>query len=137
MPGNWVCRGQWLTAARSVFEGLDAGSTGLTTSKLMQVLRDKLPSAEVDYAVEDALVEAGYKGRRASFAVRLPARLQRPSRVTDAAWVRATDEEEIDFEGFVRILRASSADSLDNLDQYDARLPKTSDSLQDDSRHSA
>lgn len=32
------------------------------------------------------------------------------------------DEEEIDFEGFIKILRAGSADSLDNLDQYDARL---------------
>ena len=32
------------------------------------------------------------------------------------------DEEEIDFEGFIKILRAGSADSLDNLDQYDSRL---------------
>ena len=48
-----------------------------------------------------------------------------------------TDEEEIDFEGFVRIIRASSADSLDNLDQYDARLPKTPEYVQDNSQHSA
>ena len=32
------------------------------------------------------------------------------------------DEEEIDFEGFVKIMRAGSVDSLDHLDQYDARL---------------
>lgn len=29
---------------------------------LIGTLRDKLPAAEVDYAVEDALVEAGYAG---------------------------------------------------------------------------
>ena len=28
----------------------------------MRVLREKLPAAEVEYAVEDALVDAGYKG---------------------------------------------------------------------------
>ncbi len=32
------------------------------------------------------------------------------------------DEEEIDFEGFIKIMRAGSLESLDHLDQYDARL---------------
>ena len=64
---HFLCREHWLTAARKVFEGLDGGSTGLTTTKLMQVLRAKLPSAEVDYAVEDALVDAGYKGKQHVF----------------------------------------------------------------------
>ena len=35
-----------------------------------------------------------------------------------------SDEDEVDFEGFLRILRVDSTDSLDNLDQYDARLPR-------------
>jgi hypothetical protein len=54
-------REQWLAAARKVFEGLD-GANGLTSQKLLEVLREKIPSAEVDYAVEDALLDAGYKG---------------------------------------------------------------------------
>ncbi|CAK0783368.1 hypothetical protein CVIRNUC_006567 [Coccomyxa viridis] len=86
-------REQWLAAAQTVFTSLDAQSNGLTMDRLMCVLREKLPAAEVEYAVEDALVDAGYK-----------------------------DEEEIDFEGFIKIMRASSVDSLDHLDQYDARL---------------
>lgn len=36
--------------------------------------------------------------------------------------LHAADEEEIDFEGFIKIMRSSSVDSLDHLDQYDARL---------------
>jgi len=56
-----MCREQWLAAARKVFEGLD-GAHGLTIQRLMTVLRNKLPAAEVEYAVEDALVDAGYKG---------------------------------------------------------------------------
>lgn len=44
-----------------MFEGLE-GTSGLTTQKLMDVLREKIASAEVEYAVEDALVDAGYKG---------------------------------------------------------------------------
>ncbi|KAK9904983.1 hypothetical protein WJX75_007021 [Coccomyxa subellipsoidea] len=103
-------REQWLAAARKVFEGFD-GANGLTIQRLMTVLREKLPAAEVDYAVEDALVDAGYK-----------------------------DEEEIDFEGFIRILRAGSADSLDNLDQYDPRLSNhlspRAELTRDDSEHS-
>lgn len=39
------------------------------------------------------------------------------------------DEEEIDFEGFIKILRATSVDSLDDLDQYDARLSQHGPSL--------
>ena len=31
------------------------------------------------------------------------------------------DEEEVDFEGFLRILRA---DSMNSLDQFEARLPR-------------
>lgn len=50
-----------MAAARKVFEGFD-DANGLTIQRLMSVLREKLPAAEVDYAVEDALVDAGYKG---------------------------------------------------------------------------
>lgn len=34
---------------------------------LLSVLRSKLPAAEVDYAVEHAMVEAGHAGARARF----------------------------------------------------------------------
>ena len=57
-----LSREQWLAAAQTVFTSLDAQSNGLTMDRLMCVLREKLPAAEVEYAVEDALVDAGYKG---------------------------------------------------------------------------
>lgn len=56
------CREQWLAAAQKVFQSLDSKSNGLTMERLMRVLREKLPAAEVEYAMEDALVDAGYKG---------------------------------------------------------------------------
>ena len=44
-----------------MFEGLEGGTAGrMPTEKLIATLRDKLPAAEVDYALEDALLEAGY-----------------------------------------------------------------------------
>lgn len=58
-----LCREQWLAAAQKVFQSLDSQSNGLTMERLMCVLREKLPAAEVEYAVEDALVDAGYKGK--------------------------------------------------------------------------
>lgn len=83
----------WLECARRAFEGMDADSDGrLTVDNLIATLRAKLPAAEVDYAVEDALVEAGY-----------------------------ADADEVDFDGFLRMLRVGSYDSLDALDQYDSR----------------
>ena len=57
-----LSREQWLAAAQTVFTSLDAQSNGLTMDRLMCVLSEKLPAAEVEYAVEDALVDAGYKG---------------------------------------------------------------------------
>lgn len=57
------CRDLWLECARRAFAGLDADSDGrLSVETLIGTLRDKLPATEVDYAVEDALVEAGYAG---------------------------------------------------------------------------
>ena len=59
----FVCRDLWLECARRAFAGLDANSDGrLSVETLIATLRDKLPATEVDYAVEDALVEAGYAG---------------------------------------------------------------------------
>lgn len=53
----------WLECARRAFAGLDGDSDGrLSVEALIGTLRAKLPAAEVDYAVEDALVEAGYAG---------------------------------------------------------------------------
>ena len=54
----------WLEGARRAFAAL-AGGEGAGTLKLdaiLGALRSKLPADEVDYAVEDALVEAGYAG---------------------------------------------------------------------------
>ena len=64
------CREQWLAAAQKVFKSLDSQSNGLTMDRLMCVLREKLPAAEIEYAVEDALVDAGYKGRPPSSQIR-------------------------------------------------------------------
>ncbi|KAK9840536.1 hypothetical protein WJX81_000242 [Elliptochloris bilobata] len=81
-------RGQWLAAARRVFEGLEGGAPGsVAAGELVARLAAKLPAAEVDWAMEDALLEAGLK-----------------------------DEEEIDFMGFLRMLSAGSGDSLDQYD---------------------
>lgn len=54
----------WLECARRAFEGLAAGPDNgrLPVEALIGALRGKLPAAEVDYAVEDALLEAGYAG---------------------------------------------------------------------------
>jgi len=87
-------RDLWLECARRAFSDLDAESKGkLSSDDLVKNLRKKLPSAEVDWAVEDALMEAGY-----------------------------ADAGEVDFEGFLKILRVGSMESLDSLEQYDARL---------------
>ena len=51
----------WLEAVKRVFEGLEGHSGGTVTAEaLVLTLRNKLPGAEVDYALEDALLEAGY-----------------------------------------------------------------------------
>jgi hypothetical protein len=64
-PTRLVCRDLWLECARRAFAGLDADSDGrLSVESLIGALRDKLPAAEVDYAVEDALLEAGYAGEK-------------------------------------------------------------------------
>ena len=82
----------WLECARRAFAGLDADADGrLTVDALIGTLRAKLPAAEVDYAVEDALVEAGY-----------------------------ADADEVDFDGFLRMVRVGSYDSLDALEQVRA-----------------
>lgn len=44
-----------------MFAGLEGHSGGTVTAEaLIGTLRNKLPKAEVDYALEDALLEAGY-----------------------------------------------------------------------------
>ena len=111
----------------------------------MEVLRAKLPAPEIDYAVEDALVDAGYKGASTTlhelpFCTIFSGQHFPQWCTADNCKFCSADEEEIDFEGFIRILRADSEDSLDNLDQYDARLAKTpthsANCLGDDSHHS-
>lgn len=84
----------WLECASRAFADLDADKNGrLRVSELINSLRTKLPSIEVDYALEDALIDAGH-----------------------------TDAEELDFEGFLRMVKAGSQDSLEALDQFDPRI---------------
>ena len=59
----WVCREQWLECCRRAFGGLERDSAGrVTSTSLLEGLRSRLPAAEIEYAVEDALIEAGYAG---------------------------------------------------------------------------
>lgn len=86
-------RDLWLECARRAFADLDSNADGwVTAQELVSSLRKKLPEAEVDYAVEDALLEAGM-----------------------------AEAEDIDFEGFLNMLHVGSMESLDSLDQYDSR----------------
>ena len=58
-----VHRELWLTAARKVFHDLNKDAQDSSTvNDFLDNLRAKLPAAEVEYALEDALVDAGYKG---------------------------------------------------------------------------
>ena len=58
------CRDQWLEYAAKAFSTLDADTNGrISAADLMRMLGSKLPEHEVEYAVEDALVDAGYAGR--------------------------------------------------------------------------
>lgn len=94
-------REQWLLAAKRAFDTIEGAASSLlggsgnpsrgalNSKALIDLLRQRLPWAEVDYAVEDALLEAG-----------------------------AVDADEIDFEGFLRLLRVESEAQLD---QYESR----------------
>lgn len=102
-------RDLWLECARAAFADLDSNSDGrLTAADLVASLKAKLPAEEVDFAVEDALLEGG-----------------------------GVDAEDIDFEGFLRMLRVGSLESLDSLDQYDDRMRRSSMELADASLHGA
>jgi len=109
-------RDLWLTAAQRVFADLggdaSAPDSSISPSALVEALRAKLPAAAVDYAVEDALLDAGL-----------------------------ADAEALDFEGFLRLLRTSGGAlgpnpgrvgddpeaSVHGLSQYDARLARPFD----------
>jgi EF-hand domain len=58
-----VRREQWMECARQAFAALDTDDNGLVTAaEFLNLLRDKLPASEIEYAVEDALLDAGQKG---------------------------------------------------------------------------
>ena len=60
----FCCRELWLEAAKKVFTDFETETGGkISSAALTSIIRQKLPSAEVEYAVEDALVEAGYAGK--------------------------------------------------------------------------
>lgn len=85
---------QWLELLERAFREMDRDSDGtLQLDDLVRTLRRKLPPAEVRAAVEQAMVECG----------------------CDQAL------GEISFEGFVRLMRTNSTDSLASLDLYDDR----------------
>ena len=87
-------RDLWLESARRAFADLDSNSDGrITADELIANLKAKLPAAEVEYALEDAMLEAGAAGA-----------------------------DEIDFEGFLKMISVGSVESMDALDQYEARM---------------
>jgi serine/threonine protein kinase/Ca2+-binding EF-hand superfamily protein len=91
-------RDLWLECAKRAFADLDVNSDGrLTSQDLVASLRNKLPAEEVDFALEDAMMEVG-----------------------------GVDPDEIDFEGFLKMLHVGSFESLDSLDQYDDRMKRSS-----------
>lgn len=84
---------EWLDCLRQAFNDIDHDADGrIDAQDFLQMLRKKLPSAQVDTAVEKAAVEL------------------------------SAEELDMDFKGFVELLRVDSSDSLDSLDQYDARV---------------
>jgi calcium-dependent protein kinase len=84
----------WIECARRAFEDLDSRSAGhITVENIVSSLRNKLPEEEINYAVENALVESG-----------------------------VMDPEQVDFEGFLKMVQMGSRASLDSLDQYDPRI---------------
>jgi len=91
-------RDLWLECAKRAFADLDVNSDGrLSSQELVASLRKKLPAEEVDFAFEDAMMDFG-----------------------------GVDPDEIDFEGFLKMLHVGSVESLDSLDQYDDRLRRGS-----------
>lgn len=92
----------WLQCVQRTFAALDVNKDGrLGTRDLIAMLKDKLPASEVEWALEDALVESGY-----------------------------ADADEMDFEGFLRMVKVASHDSLGDLDQYESRLADASGHFQ-------
>lgn len=88
----------WIECAKKAFHELDASKTGqVSIEKLLQNLRSKIPDEEVDFAVEDALVDANLK-----------------------------DAEQVDFEGFMKLVRIGSFASLDNYPDRVSSPPKPS-----------
>jgi Ca2+-binding EF-hand superfamily protein len=87
----------WLECARRAFVDLDSNSDGkLTAEDIIAKLRDKLPAEEVDFAVEDAFLAAG-----------------------------GMEPEDVDFEGFLRMMRVGSQESSEALELYDPRILET------------
>eukprot|EP00879_Flechtneria_rotunda_P000430 GHRR01000524.1.p1 GENE.GHRR01000524.1~~GHRR01000524.1.p1 ORF type:complete len:787 (+),score=270.20 GHRR01000524.1:160-2520(+) len=81
----------WLEIASRAFASLDKDSDGrLTVQDIIISLRAKLPSDELQLTIQQAMHDAGHDG----------------------------NTEAMDFEGFLRMLKVGSVDSLD---QYDAR----------------
>ena len=63
-----LCREVWLEAAKRVFQDIDGSSSGrFRSGNLLRALRAKLPEPEINYALEDALIELGYAGAPVHF----------------------------------------------------------------------
>ncbi|GFR39841.1 hypothetical protein Agub_g336 [Astrephomene gubernaculifera] len=99
-------RSQWLDCLRKAFAELGGGQGPggrVTVEQLVAALSDKLPEEEVNLAVQDSLMDA------------------------------AVETDAMDFDGFVRLMRCNSSDSLASgassemsYDLYDPRLKDAS-----------
>eukprot|EP00884_Botryococcus_braunii_P014384 jgi/Botrbrau1/22947/Bobra.0030s0022.1 len=84
----------WLEACKRVFADLDSNkNNALKSEDLVKHLREKLPQAEIDCAVENALQSAGH-----------------------------ADAETLDFEGFLRLVSQEDPSFLGELEHYDDRM---------------
>jgi serine/threonine protein kinase/Ca2+-binding EF-hand superfamily protein len=84
----------WIECARKAFQELDnSGAGSISIEKLLRNLGNKIPDEEVDFAVEDALVDANLK-----------------------------DPEQVDFEGFMKLATIDSHASLDGLENFPDRM---------------
>lgn len=57
------CRELWIEAAKRVFQGIESQlGNKISYAGLTDMIRQKVPEREIEYAVEDALVAGGYAG---------------------------------------------------------------------------
>jgi calcium-dependent protein kinase len=104
---------RWLRCARRAFADLDADRDGVvSTEDMVALLRHKLPPAEVEAAVRQALEEAARR-RPGSAAGSAGGSVHGPPSPRGAD---ASQRNGLNFRQFMRMLHVGSADSLDVFD---------------------